>query len=211
MRRTTGVIFVGLVALLVALAGCSGDDEVDAVEEQIEEIQSEETTSAPSEPASEAAQSRGLPVDDSGENDGTEPMVVLNDLVYEWRTSPQRGLQVELEFINPYDTYERARGYAFVIASYGLSGGSVYGVYPWNAEIGEDGFPIDPTAGTHLLYRRDQNVRGFIPYENSEGFYNILQIIVYSEEGELLFTNRLDLDVTGDPTGAVRPPRTINL
>jgi len=212
MRTGARASLIALAVLLVVLAGCSGGEQeatsdVPEGGDQSGSAVTDDDRSAPS----PGARSRGVATIEADEDDGLQPLVVLQDIVYEWRVSPRRGLHVTLGFINPNDTYERARGYVFIIASSRASSGAVYGVYPWDVELGEDGLAVDYMDGMHLLYRRDQEVRASIPYQNASGYYDVLRILVYSEDGDVLIDNTVDLEVSGEPTGAVRPPVDLTL
>ncbi len=212
MRTGARASLVALAVLLAVLAGCSGGEqetESDVPEggDQSGSAVADDGRATPS----PGARSRGVAAIEADEDEGLQPVVVLQDIVYEWRVSPQRGLYVTLGFINPHDTYERARGYVFLIASSRASSGAVYGVYPWGIELGEDGLAADYMDGTHLLYRRDQEIRASIPYENATGYYDVLRILVYAENGDVLIDNTIDLEVSGEPTGAVRPPVDLTL
>jgi len=212
MRMRTWGALVSLAVLLAVAAGCSsgGDQESAADVPADETAETSAEGSAPSTPSS-GARSRGVATIERNEDDALEPLVVLDSITYEWRVEPERGLSISLGFINPNDTYERARGYVIAIASYRESSGAVYGVYPWDAELTEEGFAEDHTEGSHLLYRRDQLVRGFIPYGNASGYYNVLRVLVYSEDGDVLIDNTLDLEVSGEPTGRMTPPVDLTL
>ena len=206
------VSLVALLALLAALVGCSGGGE--GAESSVPEGEGQTgsvTADAGVLTPSPAARSRGVATIETDEDGELKPLVVLQDIVYEWRVSPERGLHVKLGFINPNDTYERARGYVFIIASSRASSGAVYGVFPWNAEIGEDGLAVDHTDGAHLLYRRDQDIRASIPYENASGYYDVLRILVYAEDGDVLIDNTIDLEISGEATGPIKPPADLAL
>ncbi len=212
MRIAARASLVALAVLLAVFAGCSGGGQEDASETPMDdEALASGAADAEAPPVSRAAQSRGVAVVEHDEGGKLQPLVVLGEVVYEWRVAPERGLYVTLGFINPNDTYERARGYVFVIASSRASSGVVYGLYPWNAELGDDGLAVDYMEGTHLLYRRDQEVRGFIPYKNASGFYDVLRVLVYSEAGDMLIDNTMSLEVSGEPTGPTRPPVELTL
>ncbi len=212
MRTGTRASLVALAVLLAVLAGCSrGDQEAESdVPEGGDQSGAAVADDGRSMPSSEA-RSRGVATTRVDENEGLQPLVVLKDIVYDWRVTPERTLHVTLGFINPHDTYERARGYVFIIASSRASSGAVYGVYPWNAELDADGLVVDHTDGTHLLYRRDQEVKASIPYRNVSGHYDVLRILVYAEDGDVLIDNTIDLDVSGEATGSVRAPVDLDL
>ena len=178
------------IALLVCVAfsGCTGSDEP-AVRAQPEPEPLDEEVA-------EAAASRGVAEkvrDDDDDADEATPQVLLTALTYEWRTTPENGLQVTLEFTNPARTYERARGYVFLIAQ---AGSQIRSVYPWNTTIVE-GLPEDYTDGTHLLYRDRQEVRAIIPYPGSGGYFETLRLLVFHEDGRLLTNRTYDLNITG--------------
>lgn len=196
MRRL--MIALVLVAAACFFSSCSGTDEGATAEAEPEPV--DEATAA-------AARTRGVPQEGFGQEEAPKPQVVLDELVYEWRTSPERGLHVTLEFTNPTDSYERARGYVFLTAEAAMYGTTAaVGVYPWNTRI-VDGLPADYTTGTHLLYRETQTVRAFIPYDRGDGYYNRLKLLVFSEDGRLLTNRNYDLDITGEPgkSGRIRP------
>ena len=203
-------VLVLLAALLVmATWGCSSSED-DAVTESAG-TETEETVSEPGEGgASKAALGRGLSAGSGEEDAELSPEIRLAEFTYEWRVSPKRGLQVNLSFENPNDTYERARGYVFVVAGCRSSHGAVTGVYPWNVEL-KDGLPNDYSDGSHLLFRREQAISAFIPYENSEGYYDNLILLIYTEEGKLLKNQHYELEVTGVPTGIREPKIQFNL
>jgi hypothetical protein len=191
------------VLLAVATGGCStsGDDAATGSAE----METENRVHEPGEGgSSRAALARGVSTDDEGEDAELAPEIRLVEFTYEWRVSPKKGLQIDLSFENPHDTYERARGYVIVVAGYTSSGGAVRGVYPWNVEL-KDGLPDDYSNGSHLLFRREQEISAFIPYGNSEGYYDNLRLLIYTEEGELLNDQRYELDVTGAPTEVRKP------
>jgi hypothetical protein len=145
-----------------------------------------------------AARTRGVVYRDRGDAPEARPQVVLSEMTYEWRTSPDRGLHVTLNFTNPADTYERARGYVFLIAESTRSGSLVQGVYPWNTRM-DGNLPEDYTDGTHLLYRESQQVRAFLPYPRSDGHFETLKLYVFHENGKLLTNRTYELDFTGAP------------
>ncbi|MCD4690798.1 hypothetical protein K8S17_04985 [bacterium] len=212
MKIVTRTFLVALAVLLAVAAGCSSGEEqgetgVPPTDGEVAESAArvEETE------ISRAAQSRGVAVSGRDPDAELQPVIVLAQVTYEWRLSPQKGLHVTLEFINPNDTYERARGYVFAIANYRASASAVYGVYPWGTDIDDGGLPCDYSKGTHLLFRRDQDVRAFIPYENSQGFYDGLRVLVYSEDGDMLIDSTMDLEVSGEPTGPVKSSTTLTL
>lgn len=191
-----------VIAMCVAVLGCSGGEPSEERGAGSSSV-SESEAQAPS----KAAAARGVRVE---QDEQPGPEVVLSGLVYEWRTSPEKGLEVTLEFENPSDTYERARGYVFAVARSSGSAVSDLGVYPWNAEL-EGGVPSDYTEGTHMVYRKDHVVRGFIPYTKGEGYYDSLRVLVYSEDGDVLIDQTYALEITGEPTGPVRPKPTLVL
>lgn len=195
MNRLIAVLVFVLFGCLI-LAGCTSSDEP-AVESEQEPLGEEATA---------AARTRG--VADRGRSDDAElnPAVLLSEMTYEWRTSPDRGLHVTLDFTNPADSYERARGYVFLIAESTSSGSPAKGVYPWNISM-EGDLPEDYTDGAHLLYRDTQQVRAFIPYPRSSGYFESLKVYVFSESGRLLTNRTYELGFTGAPgeTRTVNP------
>ena len=193
-RLTVVLVFVFLGCLIVA--GCTSSDEP-AVEVKPEPEQLDEETAA-------AARTRGVIKRDRGD-DVARPQVVLSEMTYEWRTSPDRGVHVTLNFTNPADAYERARGYVFLIAESTRSGSLVQGVYPWNTTM-DGNLPEDYTDGTHLLYRESQQVRAFLPYPRSDGHFETLKLYVFHENGKLLTNRTYELDFTG----AQGEKRTVN-
>jgi hypothetical protein len=157
MNRLAVVLVFGICSLML-ISGCSSPSEERAATAARTETEPlDEETAA-------AARTRGLPGDSEQAADEAKPQVVLSSLTYEWRTAPERGIEATLVFTNPAHTYERARGYVFLVAESVLSGSLITGVYPWNTTIGDEGLPEDYTDGAHLLYRDTQEVRGFIPY-----------------------------------------------
>lgn len=203
MKRRSRERFLPLpaigLAVLVALCGCGGEVEGEAAPEADVAERSESRSAGRD--ASDAARSRGLPVESEAGDEAVEPEVLLGSMMYEWRVSPERGLYIQMEFVNPNITYERARGYVFAIASSSLDGSS--GVYPWDAAL-KDGEPEDYRDGTHLLYRDDQEVSAFIPYRGGVGYYDRLKLLVFDEDGELLIGQTYELDVDGSPSGPRR-------
>lgn len=203
MSRFVVVLVVVVLGCLV-LAGCTSSDEP--------EVQSEAASEGAPEPepldeeASAAARTRGVPPEERVYDTDAKPQVVLGELTYDWRTTPERGLQVALDFTNPAGSYERARGYVFLIARSIMTGSHIEGVYPWNTVMNGE-LPEDYTDGTHLLYRERQLVRGFIPYPSAEGYFETLTLYVFHEDGRLLTNRTYDLEITGisGEGGSVNP------
>ena len=150
------------------------------------------------EEAAAVAGTRGVARSERRDDMEPKPQVVLSEMTYEWRVSPDRGIHVTLDFTNPADTYERARGYVFLIAESAVSGSPVRGVYPWNISM-DGNLPKDHTDGTHLLYRERQQVRAFIPYPRPDGRFETLRLYVFHENGRLLTNRTYELDFTGAP------------
>lgn len=195
MRSFVVLVVLCLVPAL-SLVGCSGGEDETPRARETAPLNEEETA---------AAQTRGVPTEDYGRDEAPSPKVLLETIEYEWRTSPDKGIAVTMEFINPAETYERAKGYVFLVAQSTLGGGLYESVYPWNAHF-EDGLPEDYTDGTHLLYRDSQTVRCFVPYERGDGYFNKLKLFVFSEDGKILTGRDYDLQITGEPGQS----RTIN-
>jgi hypothetical protein len=197
-RRCSTLVLLVVLAGALAVAGCSRKEESAQVSKGTETL--DEQTAA-------AARTRGVPQEGYGEQPEPIPRVLLSEMTYEWKTAPEKGLAVTLQFTNPADTYERARGYVFLIAEYEAYGSVVAnGVYPWNTKM-DGNLPEDYTQGTHLLYRDGQTVRAFIPYKRSDGYYNKLRLYVYHEDGRLITNRTYDLDITGTPgqSGSFKP------
>ena len=186
-RLTVVLVFVFLGCLIVA--GCTTSSDEPAAKPEPEPL--DEETAA-------AARTRGVITRDRDDAEEAKPQVVLSEMTYEWRTSPDRGMHVTLNFTNPADTYERARGYVFLIAEATRSGSLVKSVYPWNTSM-DGNLPEDYTDGSHLLYRDSQQVRAFLPYPRSDGHFETLRLFVFHENGRLLTNRTYELDFTGAP------------
>lgn len=186
-RLTAVLVFVFLGCLIVA--GCTTSSDEPAVKPEPEPL--DEETAA-------AARTRGVVYRDPDKAAEATPQVVLSEMTYEWRTSPDWGMHVTLNFTNPADAYERARGYVFLIAESTRSGSLVRGVYPWNTRM-DGNLPEDYTDGAHLLYRESQQVRAFLPYSRSDGHFETLKLYVFHENGKLLTNRTYELDFTGAP------------
>ena len=193
-----------VVALMVVLLGCLMFTGCTGSDESAVESESRPEPEPLDEEAAAAARSRGVVEERSNDTDA-KPQVVLGGMTYEWRTVPERGLQVALDFTNPAGSYERARGYVFLIAKSTNSGSLITGIYPWNTVM-DGALPEDYTDGTHLLYRDRQLVRGFIPYPASDGYYETLTLYVFHEDGRLLTNRTYDVEISGVPGAS----RTVN-
>jgi hypothetical protein len=152
---------------------------------------------------SDAARSRGVAADTAAGGGEKTPRIELGDVVYEWRVQPEKGLHVIVDLTNPVQSDDRARGYMFLMAA-SSADPSIRGVYPWNAVL-EGETPKDVKSGTHLLYRVSDQVRAFIPYKKSTGYYDTLTILIYSEEGDVVTNQTYPLEVTGESTGPKKP------
>lgn len=152
---------------------------------------------------SDAARSRGVAADTTAPGGEKKPRIELGNVVYEWRVQPEKGLHVTVDLTNPVQGDDRARGYLFLIAS-SSADPSIKGIYPWNAVL-KDGKPKDVKSGTHLLYRTSDQVRAFVPYRKTTGYYDTLTIVIYGEEGEEVTNQTYELEVTGQPTGPKKP------
>lgn len=155
----------------------------------------------------EEAKSRGAITEAPDQSEPASPEIVVEDLTYEWRTSPETALSVIVDFLNPHETYERARGYVFLVATSSGGAGRPTGVFPWDAAF-DGGVPVDFTDGRHLLFRKAEQVRATIPYKQPEGYYDLLRLIVYSEDGALIIDSTIDMEITGEATGPLRPQTT---
>ena len=125
MSRFAMVLVFALIGCLI-LAGCTASEEP-AAKPAPEPLDEETTASAVTRGVSPKAH-----VDDVDE---AKPQVVLAELTYEWRTNPERGVQVTMDFTNPVRTYERARGYVFLVAESSMSGSRITGIYPWRTAM----------------------------------------------------------------------------
>ena len=181
-RRITTII-----VLAAALAGCSGGG--DAKQE------GDESGST----VSEAAASRGVAGEGGDETSSADPVVVLETVEYEWRTSPERGLEVWLRLSNPGKDTGRAKGYAFAITG-SDSDPAAHGVYPWNATL-KDGEPADFERGARLAYWEETDLSFFIPYKERAGCWNTLRLLVYGVDGQVVVSETHELPITGEPTG----------
>ena len=190
MNRTSLAVHLLLIGCLV-IAGCGGSEETP---------KAEQGTAGHREPLDEAtaaaARTRGIPRDEPVDVSSDVVHVVMSEITYEWRAAPETGLEVVVEFANPAGGGSRAKGYVFLVAESWLPGFQVSGVYPWDAPI-VDGLPEDYTDGAHLLYRDRQQVRAFIPYKETSGYYERLTVLVYYEDGRLVTSRTYDLELTG--------------
>jgi hypothetical protein len=204
MKRKLLIVLVVLVASLAA-GSCTrgapeGAGESDAGSRSGEGAWRGE---GDSEEPSEAARSRGVPPhelrDDSEE---AEPQIAIRGFSYEWRLAPEKGLHVRINFVNTRETYARARGYLFMVASSNTMPSVPASVYPWDARF-EGGYPETHTDGNRLLFRDEIESRAFLPFSGREGYFDHLRIIVYREDGTITIDLDYELEVTGEPTGPV--------
>jgi len=159
--------------------------------------------------ASEAAASRGVGSGVAEDGSPAEPSIALDGIAYEWAVSPDRGLQVELQFVNPGKDVGRAKGYAFVIAG-STTDPAVAGVYPWNAKL-VNGSPEDYAGGGRLLFWDEQKMAVFVPYKERAGCFDTVRILVYDNEGRVVLDETHELPITGEPTGRKKLERTLVL
>ncbi len=208
MIRLVAWLLVAIVAV-ASLPGCSRTEEEAVPQTESGEVDSG-TPSGDSQTGdvSRAARARGVPVE-SGEEEGT-PVLTFQNLTYDWRVEPEKGLMVTLDFGNENEVFERVRAYVFVSAWYSAREASSLGTFPWGVGL-ENGEPVDYTKGTHVVYRKDHTMKCFIPYTDREGYYDTLRIIVYSEEGAVLKDQRYQLEVEGVPTGPVKTKPVLTL
>jgi len=186
MRALWFAVVLALV-LVTALAGCSGGGDT------------KQERGGSGSTASEAAASRGVAGEGAGETTDAEPTVVVDAVEYEWRNSPERGLEVWLRLSNPGKDTGRAKGYAFGIAG-SDSDPSLQGVYPWNATL-KDGQPADFQRGARLMYWDSTELSFFLPYKERAGCWNTLRLLVYGEDGSVIVSETHELPITGEPTG----------
>lgn len=199
---------IALAILMVALEMCScaressesaGASDSDSQHQGTSVRRPERDRSEPS----EAARNRGVvPYENRGGTEEGEPQIAVRGFTYEWRLEPEKGLQVRMDFVNTRDTYARARGYLFVVASSSTMPSVVPGVYPWDARF-EEGYPQKYTDGNRLLFRDELQTRFFIPFHAAEGYYDHIKILVYREDGGLAIDLDYELDVTGEPSGPI--------
>lgn len=150
-----------------------------------------------------AARSRGVPPHARrGDLDEAAPQIAIRGFDYEWRLEPDKGLQVRIDFVNTRQTYERARGYLFLVATSSTVPGIQPGVYPWDARF-QEGYPESHTDGTRLLFRDALEARAFIPFRQGDGYFDRLKILVYHEDGRIAINLDYDLEITGEPTGPI--------
>jgi len=196
--RTARFALLLLVAGCLVAAGCGGSEEETAGVEQggTAGVEGAQVRRPLDEETEAAARGRGVPEVEAGEGPRPTAKVLMTELTYEWRVQPDVGLHVVLSFMNQAAGQERARGYVFLIAKSIMPGYPVQGVYPWDAVV-EGDEPTDYTDGTHLLFRDKQQIRAFVPYEETDGHYQTLRLMVYSEGGDLVINRSFDLEVTG--------------
>jgi hypothetical protein len=202
MRNRIAVIAVIVFASLIACS-CTRNASQDAGASDSDSRSRDATWEGrdEAEAPSEAARSRGVPSYERREEaQEGEPQIALRGLTYEWRLEPEKGLQARLDFVNTRDTYARARGYLFLVATSRAYPSAPAAVYPWDARF-EDGRPEKHTDGSRLLFRDELEARAFLPYRGAEGYFDHLRILVYDEAGTVVIDLDYDLDVTGEPTG----------
>jgi hypothetical protein len=202
MRRRISAVVI-LVLAMTVLVGCSKNAETEGEEQR------EETTEAAAGETSEAARLRGLSVGDTGAGMAVAPEITLKDVVYEWRTTPTKGVYAEVELANPHDTYQRARGYAFIVAGTS-SFGEVRGVYPNDVRFDGE-YPEDFSDGRRLLFRKTDELQILIPYAHAEGYYEWLRVLVYDADGRILIDQSYDIEGAGTPTGPKEPGKAFAL
>jgi hypothetical protein len=195
------------VILVASLAACSctrsGPESTDASDSDSRGVERVRAPGDASEEPSEAARSRGVPPHERrDEAEEAEPQIAMRGFSYEWRVAPEKGLHIKIDFFNTRDTYARARGYLFIVASSNTMPSVPEGVYPWDARF-EEGEPAKHTDGNRLLFRDEIEARVFIPYTRAEGYYDHVRILVYREDGGVAIDLDYELDVTGEPTGPV--------
>jgi hypothetical protein len=159
--------------------------------------------------ASDAAASRGVASGEAEDAGPAEPSIVLDTITYEWVVSPERGLQVELGFVNPGKDVGRAKGYAFVIAG-SSADPAVVGVYPWNAKL-VNGAPTNYAAGGRILFWDEQKMALSIPYKERSGCFDTVRFLVYDDEGRTVLDETHELPITGEPTGRKKIEQTLVL
>jgi len=184
--KTTAILSATILSLCLLLAACSSNEEQPTETSQAPPLGQEEAA---------AARTRGVPTTDYGKEEAPSPKVVLESLSYEWQQSPDRGLLVTMEFVTHSDSYERAKGYVFLVAEAAQYGVAPV-VYPWNVRFDGD-LPEDYTDGAHLLYRDSQTVRAFLPYGGGDGYFNRLRLYLFTEDGRLRTGRNYDLEITG--------------
>lgn len=189
-----------MLVLCLGLFGCSKTG--DRADEQ-------EGTASQASEASEAAASRGVASGNAEDTGSAEPSIVLDGIEYEWVVSPERGLQVALEFVNPGKDVGRAKGHAFVIAG-SSKDPAVTGIYPWNAKL-VDGAPEDHATGGQILFWDKQAMAVFVPYKERAGCFDTMRILVYDKEGRIVLDETHELPITGEPTGRKKIEQTLVL
>jgi len=188
------------LVLALAVFGCSRTKDKAAQEEGGGASEAE---------TSEAAAARGVATGDGDAEVSTEPRIVLDVIEYEWVLTPEKGLHVALDFINPNQGYGRAKGSVFVIGT-STGDSSVRGVYPWNTTL-EGDRPADYSAGGRLLYRTEQRLTLFLPYTGGTGCFDVLRILVYDDDGGVIMDETRELPITGEPTGRQKITQTLAL
>jgi hypothetical protein len=209
-------IMIALVVLVACLAVCScapeRSESADASDTDSRGATGVRRGADDSSEPSEAARSRAVPPHERREDEEeAEPQIAIRGFTYEWRLEPEKGLHVRIDFVNTRDTYARARGYLFVVASSNTMPSVTPGVYPWDARF-EDKYPEKHTDGNRLLFRDELDSRIFIPYHADEGYFDYLRIIVYHEDGRVAIDLDYELDVTGEPSGPVEAaPQSVTM
>jgi hypothetical protein len=203
----TRKLLIALVVLIATLAVCScsreSSESADASDTDSPRRTGARRVDDGSAELSDAARGRGVaPRGDREAEEEVEPQIAIRGFTYEWRLEPEKGLHVRISFVNTRDTYARARGYLFVVASSNTMPSVTPGVYPWDARF-EGGYPEKHTDGNRLLFRDELDTRIFIPYRGDEGYYDYLKIIVYHEDGGTVIDLDYELDVTGEPSGPI--------
>jgi len=211
-RRFPLVALIFLASLAVCSCSGTGSEEQGAPGSSDAEGDVGWRRSAEEAPPTDAARSRGVPPHTPrDEMEEAEPQIAVRGFGYEWRLEPQKGLHVRIDFVNTRETYERARGYLFLVASSSSTPSAPEGLYPWDARF-EAGVPEKHTDGNRLLFRKDLEVRAFIPFTVGDGYYDHLRIVVYREDGATAIDLDYDLNITGEPTGPMKAePQSVTM
>lgn len=104
----------------------------------------------------------------------------------------ENAVEVSFSLLNKTEDNSPVSGYVFVFATNQADKQNVYALWPQTEHVA--GVPVDYTDGSQFMMRYYLSKKGEILYPGNEEEFDHFEIIVYSEDGELILKKEVAIE-----------------